>query len=242
MNPIKFPSFAIIICLFALLLVAPASLHVFSLNDQGLVTAALPSTRIALSGSIPSDLDGDGHNDEIVLTEGRLEILSQGLSLWRSSQDWQITKAQITDFNQDLVPEVTLLLWRDFSPWPIDSYIPHPGRIQDFQNQEGRSCHLVLLGYRQGVFRELWAGSALANPLLDFASADLDHDGDQELIALESRYDAHALESTVLTVWEWNGFGFTLLTRGPHGYFPSLHVFQTSTGKDLLLLQGIFRR
>jgi hypothetical protein len=242
MKPFKFPAFAILISLFALFLVAPSPINLFVLKDQDLVKVSFPSSRMMPLHSIPSDLDGDGHHEEFFLKNGRLEIVSQDLTLWSSPQEWQITQFEITDFNNDLVPEVTLLLWRAFSPWPIDAYIPHPGRIQDFHDQENQSCHLILMGYRQGALRELWAGSALAAPLLEFASADLDHDGDQELIALEGRYDAPVHESSTLTLWEWNGFGFTLLARGPHGYFPSLETVQTSSGQDLLLLQGIFRR
>jgi hypothetical protein len=162
--------------------------------------------------------------------------------VWSSPNDWEVVQTRITDLNRDGSPEVALLLWREFSPWPIDAYIPHPGRIQDFHNRENRSCHLILIGWRHGAYRELWAGSALADPLIDFTPADINQDGYQELIALESRYDAHILESSAITLWEWNGFGFTLLSRGPRGHFHSLATLQTPHGQELLLAQGILRR
>jgi hypothetical protein len=153
-----------------------------------------------------------------------------------------ITKVEITDLNRDQMPELALLVWREFAPWPIDAYIPHPGRIQNHQNQENRSCHLILTGFRHGEFQELWAGSALADPILDFAVGDLNHDGHQELIALEGKYDDHVFARPSITLWEWNGFGFTLLTRGALDFFPSLSIFETPIGQELLLAQGIFRR
>lgn len=242
MKSSKAHAFALLISLFALLLVAPSPINLFTLSDQGLITVSPPPSGIMTSNSLSSDLDGDGYSETILHKNGHLDILSQGLVLWSSPQEWQITQAEITDFNRDDVPEITLLLWRDFSPWPIDAYIPHPGRIMDFHDQENRSCHLILIGFRQGSYVELWAGSALADPLSTFTSADLNHDGYQELIALEGQYDAHLFESFSLTVWEWNGFGFSLLTRGPQGYFPSIVTVQTLNGQELLLAQGIFRR
>jgi hypothetical protein len=112
----------------------------------------------------------------------------------------------------------------------------------DFHDRENRSCHIILIGFQHGSYAELWAGSALADPLSDFTSADLNRDGNQELIALEGRYDARFFESSSLTVWEWNGFGFSLLTRGPQGFFPTLTTVQTESGQEFLLTQGIFRR
>ena len=234
--------FTLLISAFAFLLVAPSTFTLFSWADQGLVEISSASSAITISADLPTDLDGDGHDENIVHKNGKLEIFSQGLVVWESPQEWQITQAEITDFNQDDIPEVTLLVWREFSPWPIDAYIPHPGRTKDFHDQENRSCHLILIGFGQGTYRELWAGSALADPLLAFTSADLDQDGYQELVALESRYNAHIFERSSLTIWEWNGFGFTLLSRGPQGYFPSIVTVQTSNGQELLLTQGIFRR
>jgi len=242
MKPSKANSFILFISVFALLLVAPSTFTLFSWSDQQLVTVSAPPSGITIPADLPADLDGDGHDEDIVYENGRLEIFSQGLIVWDSPQEWEIVQAEIADLNRDDVPEVALLVWREFSPWPIDAYIPHPGRIQDFHDRENKSCHLILIGFSQGSYRELWAGSALAGPLLGFTSVDLNQDGYQELIALESRYNAHFLESTSLTVWEWNGFGFTLLSRGPQGYFLSLTTVQTSTEQELLLAQGIFRR
>jgi hypothetical protein len=238
----KAHAFALLISLFALSLVAPSPISLFLLSDHG-----LDKVSPLYSGMMPvpvplADLDGDSHDEEILHRNGHVEILSQGHIVWSSPQEWQIAQAEITDLNRDHLPEVTLLLWRTFAPWPIDTYLPHPGRIQDFHNQNNKSCHLILVGFHRDGYREIWAGSAMADPLLAFTSADLTRDGYQELIALESRYDASLFESSSLTVWEWNGFGFTLLSRGPQGYFSALTAVQTSTGQELLLAEGFPRR
>ena len=99
------------------------------------------------------------------------------------------------------------------------------------------SCHLILIGWQRGTYRELWAGSALADPLRDFTAADLDGDGWQELVALEGRYaDPVSVPAHALTAWEWNGFGFTLLAR-QSGAFREVSAVTASEGQPILLLQ-----
>ena len=242
MRPSKAHAFVLLISLLALFLVAPSPIDLYILSDHGLVKVSLPYSGMMPVLVPPADLDGDGHDEEILHRSGHVEILSQGHIVWSSPQEWQIAQAEITDLNHDHLPEVTLLLWRTFAPWPIDAYLPHPGRIQDFHNQNNQSCHLILVGFHQDEYREIWAGSAMADPLLAFTSADLTGDGYQELVGLESRYDASPFESSSITVWEWNGFGFTLLSRDPQGYFSSLTTVETSAGQELLLAQGFSRR
>jgi hypothetical protein len=226
----------------ALLLVAPSPLTLFTWDGQGLTQASAYSSGLTFATAAPIDLDNDGQPETVILNEGQVEIRSDDLIVWSSPADWDVVQTEITDLNSDGNFEVSLLLWRPFSPWPIDAYIPHPGRIQDFHDADHRSCHLILIGWTRGTYRELWAGSALAEPLLGFTAIDINRDGQQELIAMESRYDALFLETSRITVWEWNGFGFTLLSRGPKGYFHSLTTVETSSGQELLLAQGILRR
>jgi hypothetical protein len=154
---------------------------------------------------------------------------------------WTVSDALTTDLNHDGKKEATLVVWRAFEPWPIDAYIPFPGRIDGFHNREGRSCHLILISERGGEYDELWAGSALADPIHQIAVADLDGDGWQELIALEGRYDDRLQTNTAITVWEWNGFGFSLRHRGPTGRFSRMHMLGGAEPAHIVL-QGNLRR
>jgi hypothetical protein len=232
----------VFLSLLALLLVAPSPLTILTWDGQGLTEASAHPTGWNVLKADSVDLDKDGQPEIVTLQEGKVEILSNGWRAWSSPAEWEVVQAEITDLNNDGNPEVTLLVWRAFSPWPIDAFIPHPGRIQDFHDQEHRSCHLILIGWSRDAYRELWAGSALADPLSAFTAIDINRDGRQELAALESRYNASFFATRSITVWEWNGFGFTLLTRGPKGYFHSLNTIRTSTGQELLLAQGFLRR
>lgn len=160
------------------------------------------------------DLDGDGETETLARTDGVLTILTGGRTRWRSPKSWSVLQADFTDLNRDGLPEVTMLVWRAFQPLPTDRLLPHVGRIDDFHNANGQSCQLILIGADgHGGFREVWAGSALADPVSTFAAADLDRDGRQELITLETRYmdDPIGSPARAVKVWEWNGFGFTVI-------------------------------
>jgi hypothetical protein len=232
----------LLIGFLTLLLVAPSHLALFSWDGQSLVEVPDHLGELTIPIEPPVDLDGNGQPETVNLEEGKVEILSDGQPMWNSPADWEVSEIEIADLNQDGTLEVALLVWRVFSSWPIDAYLPRPGRIQDFHDQDHRSCHLILIGWSRGAYRELWAGSALVDPISAISAIDINHDGLQEIVALESRYDAHVLETNQITVWEWNGFGFTLLSRGPKGYFQSLNTVKISTGQSLLLAQGILRR
>ena len=222
----------------ALSLVAPARLSLFTWTQSSL-TPALHFPLIQPSTTTTeADLDADGWTEQVILQDGIAYIRRGVVKLWSSPPEWQVTQAKITDLNLDGQPEVTLLLWRDFAPWPIDAFLAHPGRIQGFHDQHGQSCHLILIGWRRQAFGEIWAGSALVDPLFSFTTADLNSDGRDELIALEGHYDEPREMGRAVTVWEWNGFGFSLLSRGPEGSFRSLLAVRTPNNIDLLLVQG----
>ncbi len=185
-----------------------------------------------------ADLDQDGRPERLVLHGETLEIFSGGSPVWRSPSGWQVRAAGVADLNRDGVPEAVLLVWRRFQPWPIDRVLPFGGRIAAYQDAQGQSCHLILIGKKQGAYRELWAGSALAQPLADFAAADLDGDGRQELVALESRYtDPAGAPARELSVWEWNGFGFSLQAR-VQGAYRELKIYQSADGQSLILTRS----
>lgn len=131
---------------------------------------------------------------------------------WKSPENWRIEEVIASDLNRDGVVEFGLLVWRPFKPWPIDKYLPSGGRIAEFHNLQGESCHFILIGWDGKKYRELWAGSALANPISQLKAADINGDGFSELIALESEYDSNSNSGSV-TVWQWQGFGFSLLDR-----------------------------
>jgi len=221
-----------------LLQTSPIPLHALALGPGGFALIPLPAGSAPVNPDLQADLDGNGLPETLALTGGRLSILSEGGSLpgWQSPETWQVLQAMLSDLNRDGQPEVTLLLWRPFRPWPVDQWLPHGGRIYEFHDGEGQSCHIILIGWKRGGYHELWAGSAMADPITALAAVDLNGDNAQELVALEGRYtDPGSAPARTLKAWEWNGFGFTVVSSA-EGRFNNITLVQVETGRILILV------
>jgi hypothetical protein len=226
----------IFLILGALLQVTIVPLHAFRLDPNGLHQQSMPNGNETLASIQEVDLDGNGTQELLDLKRGRLSILSGRTSTWQSPPDWDIIQAAFADLNHDGHPEVVLLVWRPFRSWPVDQWLPHGGRIADFQNAEGQSCQIILIGWKINGYRELWAGSALADPIKSFSVADLNGDNSQELVALEGRYsDPRTAPARTLKVWKWNGFGFTVVSS-LDGMFNNMTLVQAKNGHILILV------
>ena len=243
MHALSFSRYAGIL-LSVLLLVcsfSPPGLRLWRYENDALQQVAPAEQLLPLPGEEVIEVSGGNSPLQIILKDEQLYIYTQSSSphlLWQSPPEWRVKQVQVTDLNRDGNTELALLVWRQFEPWPIDRYLPYSGRIAGHQDRRGQSCHLVLVGWRSDGFGELWAGSALVQPLHAILAADLDNDGWQELAALEGQYDDPVyLPSRALSLWEWNGFGFSLLTRQP-GRFHGMAAALTPKGETRLLVHG----
>jgi hypothetical protein len=235
-----------LLSLAALTLVSPRVSRAWELTPpvglrQGLQSVPLPSSFELVEPPPQADLNGDGYPETLHLADDHLAILSGTQAVWQSPESWRVAQAAFTDLNRDGTSEVTLLVWRPFRPWPVDAWLPHGGRIAEFHDADGQSCHLILIGWKRGIYRELWAGSALAEPLRAFAAADLDADGKEELAALEAAYrvgaahdDPPSAAASRLKVWEWNGFGFSAV-YSLEGRFRQMQIVRDADGRLLIL-------
>jgi len=224
-----------IISLCALGLLSPIPVHAWQLQAGEWIQARLfdPLQEIPLPAAV--DLDGDGSPEDVRLVGQRASIWQGSDLRWESPAGWQVQQILAVDLTRDHSPELVLLVWRPFSPWPVDRYIPNPGRIQDFQNADGLSCHLILIGWEHGIYRERWAGSALARPLQAIAAVDFDTDGWLELAAIETTYrPAPTPQAESISAWQWNGFGFSLVDRQENAIRRSA-VGYTKSGHGIIL-------
>jgi hypothetical protein len=225
-----------VLTLGVLLQISPAPLRAWDLDPDGLAPASIPPGAISVAPVAQTDFDGNGTPEKLSVPDGHAIISSGGEAVWQSPETWRVIQAGITDLNRDGSLEATLLVWRPFRPWPVDQWLPHGGRIADFHDTEGNSCHIILIGWREGRYRELWAGSALAEPVRSFAVADLNGDNAQELVTLEGRYaDSRSAPARALKVWEWNGFGFTVVST-IEGTFDKIALVQADAGHILILV------
>jgi hypothetical protein len=200
-------------CFLAIVLISPGSFRTWRWNGVALINVPLGRLWNVKPQQFDSKLTHE--QDCLEKTDQKVKIFrcsgERLETIWKNPENWQVKEVVVADLNKDGIDEIGLLVWRPFEPWPIDKYAPNGGRIANFHDQNNQSCHFILIGWDGTKYRELWAGSALADPISHIKAADIDNDGFEELLALETEYDASSGGN--LTVWEWQGFGFTLLDR-----------------------------
>jgi hypothetical protein len=82
------------------------------------------------------------------------------------------------------------------------------------------------------MYRQLWGGSPVSDPILEVELADLDGDGVQELAAVES---AAGGSRSDVSVWRWHGWGFSLVWRSSPGDYNDLMVLPPTEGRPARL-------
>ncbi len=80
--------------------------------------------------------------------------------------------------------------------------------------------HPFIIGYRGGIYRQIWGGSAVRYPIFELELLDLDSDRSEELVVLEKR--THYQKA--VTIWKWNGWVFSQLWSSPEGRYEELTV------------------
>ena len=180
-----------------------------------------PRTGPFRTGAI--DLTGDGVAEQVRLEEQQVIVCRDGVEVWRGLPEWRVVDFALGDPNDDGRSELLLALWKpDAAGVPRDSTEPSSRdfvEISRVAQAEGlvEVSHPFIIGYREGAYRILWGGSAVADPIREVELGDVDGDGLHELIVLEERGDGCAV-----TVWRWHGWGFSLMWRSPPGRYRDL--------------------
>jgi hypothetical protein len=200
--------------LLALFTVSPASIRAWEPLGDSIQPVRMPPAGWQLVQLEQTDFDNDSLDETIEIFDGQARIVTGDILRWQSPSEWNVKQVGLSDLNQDGSIEAVLLVWRPFKSWPVDRWLSSGGRIDGFKNALGESCQIILIGWHRGEFTERWAGSALAQPVTKFALADMNTDGFDELISLDSSYKAAASSPAhALKIWEWNGFGFSLVSE-----------------------------
>ncbi len=226
----------LLIAFAALTLSSPIGYQVWTLDSSGFHFGHLAAKSSLVPLRREGDLDGNGLSDSLLLENGHLNIWSRSKNLWSSPSSWNVLQALIADLNHDGMLEAVLLVTRQFQPWPVDVWLPNGGRIDGFRDSRGFSSHIILIGWDGESFRELWAGSAMAEPAKQITVARLDGYGDV-LVSLEGRYgDTVARPARKVKLWEWNGFGFSLVSS-MDGNFRRMEIHENRMAQYLILFR-----
>lgn len=226
----------ILISVIALFNLSPSWITTWSYDQEGLSMRQMAFNHTQpVEPMLTARIDGINYCLELVAGQAIITSCDEeNMDIpWHSPADWDVREAFFSDLNRDGAPEATLLVWREFQPWPVDRFLPSGGRINSFQDSHGKSCHVILVGLKDGEFTEAWAGSAMADPLHQIRAVDLDKDGVEELAGLEYPYDGNDRQSS-LVVWEWNGFGFSLGDRKT-GLYSTLLIVSDQQSKLIVV-------
>ena len=163
-----------------------------------------PQPGLFRAGAI--DLTGDGAPEQVQMLAEQVAVYRDGAELWRSPQEWRVQDVALGDPNDDGRAEIVLALLKP--------------------DAAGKLCsHPFIVGYRQGAYRVLWGGSAVADPIRELELGDVDGDGLQEMVVIEERDGARAV-----AVWRWHGWGFSLVWRSPPGAYRDLALVPREPG------------
>lgn len=167
---------------------------------QGESRQPSPESGVFQTGRI--DLTGDRIPEEIHLQNGRLKIYEQNHLDWTSPEEWNVLDVAMGDPDADGRNDLMLALEK----------LDQKGEIQS---------HPFLIGYRGGVYRTVWGGSPVRDPVKEVELGDVDSDGMLELIVLEEEREG---QGRAVTIWSWHGWGFSLDWRSRYAQFEEMAV------------------
>jgi len=172
----------------------------FGGEQHTLYTGPTPSRTIK---KLHLDLDRDGGTELYSLQNGILTAESCGKTIWQSPGEWWVEDFFNGDANNDGIPDLNLLVWKAGS---------FGERKPFWVTEEDKSVknHLFIFDLAGGSIRPVWQSSNLDRPNHGSVLQDLDGDGKNELIVGEGDYGKDRISR--VTVWRWNGWGFTLIS------------------------------
>ncbi len=155
------------------------------------------------------DLTGDGVPEKIHRNGKGVTIFQDSQQVWKSPPEWQVVDLALGDPNDDGRAELLLALNKS-----------EPSGV--------KTSHPLIFGYRGGMYRILWGGSPVRDPILELEMGDVTGDGVQELVVLE---EDGVDKQRFVSVWRWHGWGFSQLWRSQGGFFQDLVLTPGKVGE-----------
>lgn len=195
----------------------------------------LPMAETLIAKNEQADLDGNLIEETYSLEGGQLTIAENLKMIWQSPSDWWIDNFILVDSNNDGVGDINLSVWK-----PGDFGSSKPFWIKE--NDMSIKNHFFVFDLVNGVMKPVWQSSNLGAPNCQFAFADLDNDGKNDLVAIEGNYsDKHECKGNYVAVWKWNGWGFSNEWRSEKGNFSNLEIGKIN-GKSYISVDNSFNK
>lgn len=159
-------------------------------------------TRFNLMKEQYADLDNDGRNEHYTLRYGRLVVTLHSETIWQTPEEWWVDNFILADANNDGRINLNLSLWKAGSYGPCKPFW-ETGEDNLVRN------HLFIFNLVDGVYKPAWHSSSLSRPNYELFFEDITGSGKNELVTFEGNYNDP--KDTRVSVWKWNGWGFTRL-------------------------------
>lgn len=160
-----------------------------------------------------TDLTGDGIPEHVRRIRERVIVYEGDREVWRSPEEWRVVDLALGDPNDDGRSELMLALWKP----GLDGLESASG----WEEGTPRSRPFIV-GYRGGVYRTLWGGSAVTYPIHEVELGDVDGDRVEELVVVEALGDGPSKRA--VSVWQWHGWGFSNVWRSQPGPYSDLRL------------------
>lgn len=186
------------------------------------------SARLIAGSSIQTD-KFDGLS--LTLKNGRLIVLANGKAIWSSPQKWWVDSYSISDSDNDGSANINLSVWKSGS---FGSSMPFWVK----ENDGSIKNHFFVFGVYNGAIIHVWQSSNLTVPNCEFALADIDHEGSNELVVIEGSYSQWPdCEGKFVAIWRWNGWGFSNEWRSEKGRYRNLRIV-SDNGRNTVAVES----
>lgn len=152
------------------------------------------------------DIDKNGLHESYSLQDGVLKVNFDTKTIWQSPESWWVDDFFLGDADNDGIYNLNLLVWKAGS---FGSRRPFwiTGEDKSIKN------HLFIYIPAEGSFKPIWQSSNLDCPNYGSVLEDIDDDGKNELIVSEGDYSIPGERR--VSVWRWNGWGFSRIPVNP---------------------------
>lgn len=174
-----------------------------------------------------ADLNGNMVDEVYTLAKAKLIVVEGEKIIWQSPETWQVDNFVLADVNNDGVIDLNLSLWKEGSF----------GASKPFwikENDLSTKNHFFIYDLVGDEVKMIWGSSNLGVPNCEFAIADMDNNGQNELLVIEGEYKNNTFcDGEYVALWQWNGWGFTNNWRSPRGRYINLRVVEENKNKRL---------